>query len=191
MSDLTDPDLVRQALGGDPDAFANLVRRHHPDILGLCISMLHDASLADDAAQEAFLKAYRSLDKFRMDSSFSTWLYRIASNTCLDFLRRKGRERSQSLDSLQEGEERRVRELFAAQPEAPVSEEDADLLERVLARLPEDYRLILTLREIQGLDYKELAETLDCSLDAVKARLKRARQRLEAIARHFSEPGDV
>jgi len=183
--------LVAQVLGGDHDAFAELVRRHHAEIIGLCVSMLRDASLAEDAAQEAFLKAFRSLEKFRKDSSFSTWLYRIASNTCLDHLRRKSRDRSQSLEALQENEEKRVRELFAAKPIFPIADEDADLLERVLAALPEDCRLILTLREIQGLDYEELSESLDCSLYAVKGRLKRARQNLERIARHFYKSGDV
>ena len=185
MTDPADAELVERVRSGDDDAFAELIRRHHSRIMGLCVSMLHDASLADDAAQEAFLKAYRSLDKFRSDSAFSTWIYRIASNTCLDFLRKRSRERSESLEALTDSEGERVRDIFAAKPDDPVPAEDTDLLERVLAELPEDYRLILTLREIQGLDYKELADTLDCSLDAVKARLKRARQRVDQITRHF------
>lgn len=191
MTEESDAEIVRRVLAGERDAFAHLIRRHHPAIVGLCASMLHDPSQAEDAAQETFLKAFRSLDRFRRDSAFSTWVYRIASNHCLDLLRRRARERSESLEAFEEREGERVRELFAAKPDSPVSAEDADLLDRVLAELPEDYRLILTLREIQGLNYKEMADTLDCSLDAVKARLKRARQRIEQITRHFFDSGNV
>ena len=167
------------------------MRRHHAPIEGLCASLLGDPVRAEDAAQEVFLKAYRSLPGFRLDSTFSTWLYRIASNHCLDLLRRRGREKSESLDALGEkdgepsdaglpsveGEERAV--------------EDRDLVERLLSSLPPDYRLILTLREVQGLSYHEIAEAMDCSLDSVKARLRRAREKLEELGRHLSRRGGV
>lgn len=146
--------------------------------------------MADDAAQEIFLKAYQSLKSFKAAATFSSWLYRIASNHCLDLLRRKAREKTESLDAILENNGERLDQMLSAS-DAARSAEDADLLERILACLPPEYRLILTLREASGLNYEELAQTLNCSLDAVKGRLKRARQQLEEILRHFSELGNV
>src|SRR5262249_871335 len=153
---------------GDRNAFAELIRRHHAKVMGLCLSMLRNGSLAEDAAQEVFIKAYRSLGRFSGDSSFSTWIYRIAANHCLDILRHEAREKKESLDSLLERQGDHAHRLFTAAPDAPLTAEDDDLIQRLLRSLPPDYQLILTLREIQGLSYKELTEALDCSLDAVK-----------------------
>lgn len=90
-----------------------------------------------------------------------------------------------------ESDASRIRTLFPSAPDASLTAENKDLVDRVLSRLPPEYRLILVLRETQGLNYEELAATLDCSLDAVKSRLKRARQALEEILRHFLEPRTV
>lgn len=179
-----DRELIGRVLSGRRDDFAGLVRRHHAAVLGLCVSMLGDEALADDAAQETFLKAYASLSEYRGDSSFSTWLYRIAANRCLDLRRQRSRRPAESLDALVEEESPRLRRLLSEQ-EGGKSAEDADLVRRVLDALPEDYRLILTLREVQGLDYKELTQALDCSMDAVKARLRRARLDFQEKLRHI------
>src|SRR4051812_42500427 len=95
----SDKELVARARDGDDRAFGELIRRHHARIAGLCASLLGGPSQADDAAQEVFLKAYRSLGQYRGTSSFSTWLYRIASNQCLDLLRAQSRRRSESLEA--------------------------------------------------------------------------------------------
>ncbi|MEK7657443.1 MAG: sigma-70 family RNA polymerase sigma factor [Elusimicrobiota bacterium] len=179
-----DSEWVRRARGGDRDAFAALVRGHHVRILRLCLSMLRDPSDAEDAAQEAFLKAYKSLDRFAGDCAFSTWLHRIAANYCLDLLRRASRRRTESLDAAY-GKEGGEPGAADASPEPDASLEAADFAARALAGLPEDYRLILVLRETQGLSYLELAQALECSLDSVKARLRRARAALQDAARHF------
>ena len=150
--------------------------------MGLCVSMLGDRSLAEDAAQESFLKAFGSLEDFRGASSFGTWLHRIAVNRCLDLLRRRARHQTESLDVLAESDE-------PASGKDPL--EDADLVRRLLDSLPPDYRVILTLRELQGLDYKEIMEVLGISMDAVKARLRRARQSLLESSRHISKAGSV
>src|SRR5690348_9660792 len=102
MTDETDQDLIARAQKGDDDAFAALVRRHHPGVATLCRSMLGDDAAADDAAQDVFLKAHRSLKSFRGDAKLSTWLYRVATNRCLDLLRAAGRAKTQSLDALLE-----------------------------------------------------------------------------------------
>lgn len=184
-------DLIARAQAGEQDAFAELVRRHHGAIIGLCVSMLGDRDEADDAAQEAFIKAYRGLSRFQRDAAFSTWLYRIASNHCLDRLRRRAREKSDSLEALLESGGDSAEAVLPQASSEVRAVEDADLVARALACLPADYRLILTLRETQGLDYNELTVALDCSMDAVKTRLKRARRLLEEKLRHLLGPTSV
>ena len=174
-------ELVSSAAAGDAGAFEELVRRHAPRVRALCLSMLRDEAEADDAAQEAFLKAWRKLSSFGGESSFATWLHRIAANQCLDALRVRARRRSEPLEAAPE----------PASPSGAAALEAADLAARLLAALPEDQRLALTLRELQGLSYEEIAAVMECSLDSVKARLRRARRTLEDAARHFPGPGIV
>lgn len=164
--------------------FAELVRQHAPRVRALCAATLGNADEAEDAAQETFLKAHRSLDRFAGGSSIGTWLHRIAVNECLDRLRAAGRRRSQSLDALLEAD---ANALGAALSEASPAKalEDRDAIERMLNRLIPEQRLALTLREVQGFTYEEIAEAMACSLDSVKARIKRARAELLEIARHF------
>lgn len=181
----TDEQLIARVLDGQQAAFADLVRRHHAKVHALCASMLHDRAAADDAAQEVFLKAYDHLADFRGDARFSTWLYRVATNKCLDARRAESRRRSESLEALTEGEDEKLRWLLADPRDRLHFIEEADLVKKVLDRLPEDHRLILTLREMQGLDYKEIAETMECTVDAVKARLQRARRDFRDTLRHI------
>ena len=141
--------------------------------------------LAEDAAQEIFFKAYQALKSFRGQSAFSTWLYRIASNHCLDLLRKRQRERTESWEALIEESGEQFHELLTASPDPKTTLANTELVQRALAQLSPDYQLILTLRETEGLSYEELAEALHCSLDAIKARLRRARQELLERVRHF------
>jgi RNA polymerase sigma-70 factor (ECF subfamily) len=188
---MNDNELVSQVLSGEEDAYAEILRHHHAWVMGLCRSTLNDQELAEDAAQEIFLKAYRALSQFKKTSSFSTWLYRIASNHCLDLLRHRSRQKTQSLDELMEREGGSLHRLVTSPENQARSQEDADLVQRTLDCLSPEYRLILTLRETQGLSYQELAETLGCSLDAVKARLQRARKDFKDRLRHFSGCANV
>jgi RNA polymerase sigma-70 factor (ECF subfamily) len=183
--------LIRRIVAGEREAFAHLVRAYQAPVLRLCQSMLNDAALAEDAAQDAFLKAYEALPSFRQASRFSTWLYRIAANRCLDLIRKRRREPAESWDALveQEGEPPRDRTAPAPDPAGQLA--NADLIRQTLAQLPPEYRLVLVLREVQGLSYQEIAATLDCSVDAVKARLRRAREALLDRARHFLRIGGV
>lgn len=182
---LSDAACVHQTLSGDREAFAELVRRHQLHMLHLCRSLLGHPAEAEDAAQEIFLKAYASLQQFRADASFSTWLYRIASNYCLDQLRQKARRRTESLDAILERDGEKIPLLLNAPPANLASPENWELAEHLLSSLPADYRLVLTLREAQGMRYQEIAETLDISIDSVKARLRRAREQLSQKLRHF------
>jgi RNA polymerase sigma-70 factor (ECF subfamily) len=185
-----DDQLIQQVLSGDHAAYAGLVRAHQARILRLCTSLLGDAALAEDAAQEVFLKAYQKLPSFGRRAAFGTWLYRIAANQCLDWLRRRTRERTESWEALVEtsGEPPAV---TASRPDPQVAVANTELVRQALARLSPEQRLLLTLREMDGLSYQELAETLACSLDAVRARLVRARQALLAQLRHVLGPGGV
>lgn len=168
-----------------------MVRAHQARILRLCASLLGDAAPAEDAAQEIFFKAYQALPSFRGRSAFSTWLYRIAANHCLDLLRKRRRERTESWEALIESSGEQLQQFLAAPVDPKAALADAELVQRALAQLPPDYRLILTLREVEGLSYQELAAALRCSLDAVKARLRRARQELLERVRHFLHPAGV
>ena len=182
---------MREAREGGRAAFAELVRRHHLQVLALSRSMLGDDAEADDAAQEVFLKAWRALGRFAGDSGFGTWLYRIASNHCLDLLRQRSRRRTESLDELVEGEGDALERVLGSSAGPSDALEAADLGARVLASLPEEQRLALVLRETQGLRYDEIAQVMGCSVDSVKARLRRAREGLEKSLRHFLGPGNV
>ncbi len=176
--------LIRLVLAGETEAFEALVRAHEKNVYNLALRMTGDPQDAEDMAQEAFLKAYRSLGDFRGESRFSVWLYRVVSNVCLDFLRRRSRRPSVSLtEEDDEGEE-----LQRDVPDERFSPEA--LLERKLTReavraglreLPEEQRQILLLREIEGLSYEEIGEILDLEPGTVKSRIFRARKRLCAF----------
>lgn len=175
----------------DRDEFADLVRAHHPKIYGLCLGMLGDPAAADDAAQEAFLAAWKALDSFKGDSAIGTWLHRIAANKCLDVLRRSGRRAEDSLDAILEGGGPRAEAAQSGDSGPEQAAEAADLAGKVMGGLSDEYRLILTLREVQGLSYEEIMKVMDCSLDSVKARLRRAREAALERLRHFSGTGGV
>jgi RNA polymerase sigma-70 factor (ECF subfamily) len=179
--------LIQQVLSGDQNAYAEIIRAYQAKVLGLCTTLLGNPHQAEDAAQEVFIKAYQNLRSFKGKSSFSTWLYRITSNHCTDLLRKRSREKSQSLESLIEESGEEIHRLMASAADAAKRLEARDMVERILSFLSPDERLILTLREAQKLSYLEIAETLKCSVDAVKSRLRRARQKLDQNLRHYSE----
>lgn len=173
----------------DEREFEALVREHAPRVRALCGSVLKDGAEADDAAQEAFLKAWRRIGDFDGRSSFGTWVHRIAVNACLDRLRASARRRADSLEALGERDAAALRGL--TEPSASGALEDKDLAERLLATLNPEQRLAFTLCERDGLSYAEIAGAMSCSVDSVKARIKRARQELLEAARHFSRTGGV
>ena len=176
--------LIRRVQAGETEAFEDLVRAHEKTVYNLALRMTGDAQDAEDMAQEAFLKAYRSLGDFRGESKFSVWLYRIVSNVCLDFLRRRSRRPTVSLTAEDEEGEEQQWDV----PDERLSPER--LLEQKLTReavqaglreLPEEQREILLLREIKGLSYEEIGEILSLEPGTVKSRIFRARKRLCAF----------
>ena len=153
-----------------------LVERYQERIFRLCAGIVGMSS-AEDAAQEAFLKAYKNLSRFRGESKFSTWLYRIASNHCLDMVKKNKSSKEESLEKLN-SEQGDSSALFAVKGSFTASLENRETVRALLNNLSADERMILVLREQEGLSYQELAETLEISLDAVKVRLFRAREAL-------------
>lgn len=172
---------VERVLGGDVNAFETLVLSYEKNVYNLALRMVKNPEDASDMAQEAFIRAYNSLASFRGESKFSVWLYRIVSNVCLDFLRSRSRHPTVSLSvENDEGEETELDIPDESQsPEALLERRlTRDSVRRGLDALSEEYRQILLLREIQGLSYDEIAETLSMELGTVKSRIFRARKKL-------------
>ena len=173
--------IIRRVLDGDANAFEALVLEHQKNVYNLSLKMLGNPEDAMDASQETFLRAYRSLGSFQGDSRFSVWLYRMTSNVCIDLLRKRKRRAEVSMTVTNEDDEESELEI----PDERFSPDAAlDKAERVravregLRKLPEEYRRILTLREIGGLSYEELADALELELGTVKSKLFRARKKL-------------
>ena len=176
--------IVRKVLGGDANAFETLVLEYEKNVYNIALRMMGNSEDAADMTQEAFIKAYNSLQSFRGDSKFSVWLYRIVSNVCLDFLRSKNRRPTVSLSvEDDDGEDAQLDVADESQsPELLLDRKlTRDSVRRGLDSLPPDYRQILLLREIQGLSYDEIAQALSLEVGTVKSRIFRARKRLCAF----------
>lgn len=175
---MEEKELVRLACAGDAEAFGELVSRYQNKVFHLAFGFTRDQAAADDLAQEIFLKAYLALPGFRGQAEFSTWLYRLAINHIKDYLR-KMKKRIQREERLEETK------VSLMPDEGESKEEEEELMERrrqlvakVMATLPEKYRLVLTLRDVEGLAYEEIASLLGTSLGTVDSRLHRARKLL-------------
>ena len=170
---------IDAARKGDPEAFEQLVLLYEKKVLALTTRMCRNAADAEEAAQETFLAAWQGLKFFRGEASFSTWLYRLASNACVDLLRKEGRHQAAAGPSL--NDEEVVLELPDEAPTPHALAEQAELREQIeagLASLPEEYRTVLVLREIHQQSYDEIAEILSLDLGTVKSRINRGRKRL-------------
>jgi len=168
--------LVEAAAAGSRDAFDELVRRYQTAIVNLVRALTSGRGDADDLAQEVFVRAWKSLRTFRGDSTFRTWLHQVAINVVRTSRVRQGRMM------------RVFRQAAETDLEPAATEEPADarlarrqIIERALASLPEDLRMAVTLRDLQGLDYREIAAALDVPIGTVESRIFRARQRLKPL----------
>lgn len=178
-SESPETSLIDAAARGDAASFEQLVRRYQDRLLTSLTRFTGSREQAEDIAQEAFVQAYRKLDQFRRDSSFYTWLHRIAQNRAMSAGRKK-RERV-SIEALRDAADGApiIEPQTEVQPEADlVSEEQTKLVHRALATLAEDYRRILVLREFDGLDYQQIAEATGIAIGTVRSRLFRARTQL-------------
>ena len=179
---MTDQELVRAAQQGDQGAFARLVEANQGKIYNLCYRMTGNPDDAADLTQEAFLNAWRGLAKFGGQSSFSTWLYRLAANACIDFLRREKRRSALSM-TLEDGEDEDHQADLPDErwsPERELERQEAHrALQAGLAALSPEHRQVLLLRETEGLSYQEIAQCLDLEEGTVKSRIARARLALK------------
>ncbi len=184
-----EPDLAAQekkcvlaAQAGDEAAFALLVERYLGRVYNICYSFVSNHHDAEDCAQEAFLKAYRALPDYNFRSSFYTWLYRIAVNTCLDLQRKKARQGTLSLDSPISGEEGDLLRQLADPGPGPASQAEKNQLRQLVRseinQLAGPLRQMIILKDIAGLSYQEISQTLALSTGTVKSRIFRARQQL-------------
>lgn len=184
---------IDAAREGDQHAFEQLIGLYEKRVFALTTRMCRNPADAEEAAQEAFLSAWQGLKFFRGESSFSTWLYRLASNACVDLMRKEGRHQAAAGPSL--NDEEVVLELPDEAPTPHVLAERAELREQIeegLAALPEEYREVLVLREIHQQSYDEISEILSLDLGTVKSRISRGRKKLRKFllqSGNFSETG--
>jgi RNA polymerase sigma-70 factor, ECF subfamily len=178
-----DQELVERAQKGDKRAFELLVHKYQRKLARLLSRMVRDAAEVEDISQEAFIKAYRALPQFRGESAFYTWLYRIAVNTAKNYLVARGRRAPTTTEfNSEEAEGFEEAELLRdiATPDAELqTKQIAQAVNQAVDALPEELRTAITLREIEGLSYEEIAQMMDCPIGTVRSRIFRAR---EAIA---------
>lgn len=171
----TEAALIAKAQTGDRNAYGELVRQHHSQVINVVYRMCGDTQLAEDAAQDAFIQAWLNLPAFRPGTSLRNWLYRIAVNAALDVLRRAPQMPLADLDELLVSDSQ-------AGPEAALLQKERSLaVQQAISSLPEASRAVLVLREYGGLSYQEISSALDIPLGTVMSRLNYARDRLKAI----------
>ena len=181
MRSIDENKCIKKAIAGDPDAFEQLMLQYQAQVYRLTFRMTNHAEDAADLTQEIFLKAWNNLDKFEFKSAFSTWLYRLASNTCLDFLRSVKRHPQVSLTVEDNDGEEATLDIPDSAPspeESLISSEEAALLARAMAELEPEQRQILTLRVVNEMSYADIADILRIREGTVKSRLSRAREAL-------------
>ncbi len=187
---MDEKDLVRRSKEGDEEAFGVLVNKYKTKVYHLAYSLSHDAQAADDLAQEVFIKAYYALDKFREKAEFGTWIYRITVNHCRDFLRKRNRMTQISLENIIGKISAHVDETLPEEKEQEEAQR-RNVVHTAIQTLPDKYKVILSLRDIQDFSYSEIAKILDLSPGTVDSRLHRARKRLrKKLEPFFSKKGE-
>ena len=179
----TDLELVRRVQAGDKSAFDVLVLKYQQKVINLVTRYVHDPHIAMDVSQESFIKAYRGLKNFRGDSAFYTWLYRISINTAKNYLVSKNRRMPDDDIDAQEAEQYdgggKLREISTPEREA-LSDEIQLTVQSTIDALPDDLRIAITLRELEGLSYEDISEAMGCPIGTVRSRIFRARESIES-----------
>jgi RNA polymerase sigma-70 factor (ECF subfamily) len=196
-AEVSDLSLVQRAQKGEAGAFDALVRRYQHKVVKLVMRYVRNQTEAEDIAQEAFIKAYRALPRFRGDSAFYTWLYRIAINTAKNALAARARnpvqfdlDRGDGRDDGDAPFDLQDRMTDTATPEAlALTEEIRATVTSAIEQLPEDLRTAIMLRELEGLSYEEIATAMDCPVGTVRSRIFRAREAVDARLREIFDGG--
>lgn len=191
-SSADDPALVRAAQSGDMAAFEELVARHRDKIYGRAYSMMRNEEEAIDLSQEAWVKGWQRLKQFQGEASFGTWMTRIVINLCLDQLRKQKRQRTESIEAMDEesgGVERQM-PVVAANPTAGLERvEVRQRIDRALGQLSHEHRTVLVLHEFEEMEYKEIARTMGCSIGTVMSRLFYARRKMAVLLADMKKEG--
>ncbi|SHJ21431.1 RNA polymerase, sigma-24 subunit, RpoE [Geosporobacter subterraneus DSM 17957] len=182
MTDL-ERQLIEKSQQGDIESFELLIKEYQKLAFNIAYRMLGNTEDAADATQDAMIKVYKSINSFKGNSSFSTWLYRIVTNTCLDELRKRKKDKTLSYDRGIETEEgtleREIPDTRNIPEEAVERKEQLQDLVEAINRLPEQHKTVIVLRDIKGFSYEQIAEILDCSQGTIKSRISRARMALK------------
>jgi RNA polymerase sigma-70 factor (ECF subfamily) len=196
MSAEMDPDaaLMLRVKQGDEGAFAELVEKYKQPVMNVVYRMLRDATEAEDLAQNVFLQVYKSAGRYHVSSKFSTWLFTIVRNLCLNEIRRRSRHPADSLDAPHPEQEDQPWQQFddkrtVSPPDRLLHGELEEKIERALADLPENQRLAIVLCRQDELSYEEIAEVLGCSLSATKSLIHRGRETLKQKLKPYLQTG--
>ncbi len=176
-----DRELIRRYLEGDVSAFDELMAAHEDRVFAICLRMMRNRDAALDATQDVFLTVFRKADRYKEQAAFSTWLYRVAVNTCYDHLRRQQRKRTESMPEYFDPSDPRSGDEFHAVELRPD-------IEAALARLTPDFRAAVVLVDLDGMSLEGAADTLEVPIGTVKSRLFRARKQLAKDLGNFA-PG--
>lgn len=178
--------LIRRAQQGDTSAFANIFHVHKPRVYSLCLRMTNNVAEAEDLTQEAFLQVFRKLPTFRGDSALSTWMYRVAVNTVLMYFRKRGRPQV-SLDEPVNPNAKVKKREYGFDDQRLITSIDRIALARAITELPDGYRTIFLLHEVEGYEHREIARLLKCSVGNSKSQLHKARLKMREILAHAAE----
>lgn len=187
LDEKKDDVLITLFQTGEDDAFRVLVERYQERVRNLIHSIFHDPALVDDLAQEVFIKAYLALPNFRFESSFYTWIYRIAVNKSRDEMRRRKVKKWLSFASMAETTDKEFHEKTSVHP---VNNEAQELVAKGLELLPEKFRVPILLKDIDGFSYEEMADVMQCELGTVKSRLSRGRAMLRIVLKPLLEEAE-
>lgn len=184
--------LIEKAKQGDIKAFEELIIEHEKTVYNIVYRMMNNVDDAYDLSQETFIKVYRQISSFDGKSKFSTWIYRIATNTCLDELRKRKGKETFSMNEMIESEDGQIISQYIDESENTedkiLDKEQAQIIRQALSEVNENYRIIITLRDINNLSYDEIAQILNISLGTVKSRISRARKEMKRILTQDKEP---
>jgi RNA polymerase sigma-70 factor (ECF subfamily) len=183
--------LIRKAKNGDIHAFENLIENHRKRVYNIAFKMLHNQEDAYDITQEVFIRVFKSMKEFREEASFSTWIYRITKNACLDELRKRKNKATVSMDEDLETEDgtikRQVEDCSPGPDALYESMELRDIVRTAIGHLSDEHKFVIILRDLQGFSYEEIAKVLECPEGTVKSRINRARKALKEILQRRME----
>lgn len=189
-----DADLMLRVKRGDTAAFEELVEKYKQPVMNLCSRTLRDQTEAEDLAQNVFVQVFKSADRYRVEAKFTTWLFTIARNLCLNEIRRRSRHPAESLDAAENPEDESASRQFedrknTSAPDLLLRDELTSKVEEALAALPENQRTAILLFKEKDLSYEEISEILGCSLSATKSLIHRGREALKQKLKPYLKTG--